>query len=557
MPSGGWPARESARPVLASPDPPAWDRETDVLVVGSGGAGYTTALFAQRLGHEALILEKADRIGGTTLKTGGWYWVPNNSLMRALGHEDSREDAIRYMARLSRPTLYDPEDARFGLPEDEHALIAAFYDHGAAAIDTLGEMGALASAIGADVPDYYAQIPENRQVYGRVLYPLKPDGEPARAGGGVEMVRQLDEAARARGIEVLTSHRVQRLVMDASGRVRGVEASDGEGRTVRVGARDGVVFASGGFVHDAELRRNFLSDPVFSGCGAYANEGDLVHIAGAAGATFRNMNYAWMCPLPFEWAVARRPDLSGVFTVPGDSMIFVNKLGRRTANEKAPYNELARAFFRWDAFRGEYPDYLMFMIYDDRCASLWAGNDYGNVIPPEGADDAHVVRGATLEELERALGERLARYGALTSGVRLEPGWAAAVARSVERFNGFARAGADLDFHRGASPIEPVFNGPGRGENVGDPTMFPISTEGPWHCVILVGGALDTKGGPKVDLGGRILDVDRQPIPGLYGAGNCVASPSGRAYWAGGGTLGPIFTFAYLTAEAIHVDSTG
>jgi hypothetical protein len=296
---------------------------------------------------------------------------------------------------------------------------------------------------------------------------------------------------------------------------------------------------------------------VFSGCGFLANEGDFVHIAGAVGASFRNMNYAWMCPLPFEWAVARKPDLSGVFTVPGDSMLFVNKYGRRAANEKAPYNELARSFFAWDAFRGEYPNYLMFMLFDDRCARLWAGTDYGNVIPPPGADDAHVVRADTLEELGAEIGARLQRYGALTAGVRLEPGWADEVARTVARFNEHAARGEDPDFHRGASPIEPIFNGPARGENAGDPTMYPLSTDGPWHCVILVGGALDTKGGPKVDIGGRVLDVDDRPIPGLYGVGNCVASPSGRAYWAGGGTLGPIFAYAYLTAAAIASDRAG
>lgn len=548
-----WPTRESARPVASGGA--AWTRQTDVVVVGSGGAGFATALFADRLGAGSVIVEKADTVGGTTLKTGGWYWVPNNSLMRELGYQDSRDDAIRYMARLSRPTLYDPDDPQFGLPDLEYALIAAFYDNGADAVDVLGQMGALTSTIGADVPDYYAQIPENRQIYGRVLYPLMPSGEPARAGGGVEMIRQLDSAARARGIDVLTGHRVQRLVMDEQGRAVGVEATTERGETVRLGARQAVVFASGGFIHDPELRRNFLSDPVFSGCGFYANEGDFVHIGGAVGATLRNMNYAWMCPLPFEWAVARKPDLSGLFTVPGDSMLFVNKYGRRAANEKAPYNELARSFFAWDTYLGEYPNYLMFMVYDDRCARLWAGSDYGNVIPPPGVDDSHVVRAESLDGLEVAIATRLQQYLPLTSGVRLQPGWAAEVARAVERFNAGAERGEDPDFHRGASPIESVFNGPARGENTGHPTMYPLATGGPWHCVILVGGALDTKGGPKVDLGGRVLDIDDRPIPGLYGVGNCVASPTGRAYWAGGGTLGPIFAFAYLTADAIQADT--
>ena len=49
------------------------------------------------------------------------------------------------------------------------------------------------------------------------------------------------------------------------------------------------------------------------------------------------------------------------------------------------------------------------------------------------------------------------------------------------------------------------------------------------------------------------LNLD-QPIPGLYGVGNCVASPSARAYWAGGATLGPIIAFAYRAANAAHLE---
>ena len=74
---------------------------------------------------------------------------------------------------------------------------------------------------------------------------------------------------------------------------------------------------------------------------------------------------------------------------------------------------------------------------------------------------------------------------------------------------------------------------------------------------LVTGGTLDTKGGPKTNPEGQVLNIADKPIPGLYGVGNCVASPTGRAYWAGGGTLGPIFTFAYLTAEAIHADAAG
>jgi predicted oxidoreductase len=82
--------------------------------------------------------------------------------------------------------------------------------------------------------------------------------------------------------------------------------------------------------------------------------------------------------------------------------------------------------------------------------------------------------------------------------------------------------------------------------------MYPFDSEGPYYAALLTGGNLDTKGGPATDAKARVLDRMGQPIPGLYGAGNCVASASARAYWAGGATLGPFLAFAYLAANAAH-----
>jgi 3-oxosteroid 1-dehydrogenase len=256
---------------------------------------------------------------------------------------------------------------------------------------------------------------------------------------------------------------------------------------------------------------------VYGGCAAASNEGDFVYIAGAAGAQLRNMNYAWMCPVSLEKAVARDPAMSGMFSVAGDSMLWVDKRGRRVVNEKLAYNELAQTFFRWDPARAEYPYLVLVAIWDQRSQDHSASDEYGRLIVPDGTDDAHVIRGDDLP--------------------------------------GLAAAGKDSDFGRGERAVEQLFNGvvreePGRA----NPTMWPLTGTGPYYAALVTGGTLDTKGGPKATPDGQVLDDQDRPIPGLYGVGNCVASASAQAYWAGGATLGPILALAHRAATAAHAE---
>ena len=125
----------------------------------------------------------------------------------------------------------------------------------------------------------------------------------------------------------------------------------------------------------------------------------------------------------------------------------------------------------------------------------------------------------------------------------------------MSRFNGFARKGKDDDFQRGERPVELLFNGPTAEKTGKNPTMYPISGNGPYYATLMTGGNLDTKGGPATNANGQVLDPLGRPIPGLYGVGNCVASASARAYWAGGATLGPFMAFAYLAANAANGES--
>mgnify|MGYP003386282802 CR=1 FL=1 len=535
----------------ATPGDPPWDDETDVLVVGTGAAGSAAAVFARQAGAAVLMVEKADYYGGTTAKSQGGYWVPNNSLMRARGLSDPRDAALRYMARLAHPESYHAQQPMLGLAARDHELIATFYDNAARVIDALGACGALASTFfpgGAGfqyMPDYYAHLPENAAPFGRILSPRMADGSP---GLGIEIARQFEAAMKTLAVPVRFGHRAQRLLMDAAGAVIGLELATGAGDVRRIRARRGVIFGTGGFIHNPQLRREFLRGTVYGGCTVPAAQGDLIPIAIAAGAQLGNMQNAWWSQVVFEQALANSAVPMNVFVPPGDSMLQVNRYGQRFVNEKFVYNERTQLHFVWDPVRAEFTNLLTFMIYDQRTAEQFAG-----MYPvPQGAAP-YVLRADTLDGLAGAIGERLASLEHASGSFSLDVEFAQNLKRGVERFNNFATSGLDQDFQRGGTPIEQYFHAlyrpPGQQNPAPNATLHPLAARGPYYAIILCAGVLDTKGGPKIDVHARMLDAAGQPLPGLYGAGNCIAAPAAQAYWSAGATIGSALVFGALAGE--------
>ncbi|MIL09425.1 FAD-binding protein, partial [Salmonella enterica subsp. enterica] len=360
--------------------------------------------------------------------------------------------------RLSHPQAYDAEHPTFGVPQSDFDCYAAIYDYASPATELLAERGALEYRHCDFVPDYWAELPEDKAPKGRVLLPK--GARDTMSDGGEVAVRTMSEKAIADGVTIVTGRRVQRTIVDLSGAVVGVEADDASGRTWRYGARKAVIFASGGFTHDETMRRNFQSVPSFGGCAARTNEGDFVNIGTALGAELRNMNYAWMCPIVLEKALNNDPGLIGTFSPSGDSMIYVDRKGRRVTNEKLAYNESAQAFFQWDPTTSDYPNLVLFAVWDSRSQAGSASTEYGRFIVPDGSDDAHVIKGATLAQLSDNIRERLAGYAGRLGGMKLADDFAASLEATIDRFNGFAKAGKDEDFRRGERQVEVLFNGP-------------------------------------------------------------------------------------------------
>jgi 3-oxosteroid 1-dehydrogenase len=529
-----------------------WDVDADVIVVGSGAAAYSAAITVRSKGSEVIMLEKAPILGGTTLRSGGGFWIPNNLFQKEKGIVDRKEDAVKYMTRYSFPQLYNPEDSRLGLPENEYNLISTYYDTACLMVDYLSGIGALKSIqeinwTGQPQVDYMDHLSENKGIRGRLLYSMGVDGKMAYGG---ELIRQLKVWADGHGIKLLLNHRVHRIVCNQTGEVVGVEVTN-QDRKIRFRARKAVIFGSGGFTHNRELMLHFQRGPHFGGCAAPSNTGDFVYMAGAIGAQLGNMASAFRAEIVLEQALADPNGSHNVFYVMGDSILEVNRYGLRIMNEKRNYNDRTMMHFIWDPLRAEWKNMLVFMIYDQRTATLWQGFP---PLPVQGMPAPYVIEGNTVDELGQKIDARLAQLATKTGGFRLDGSFIENLKQTLTRFNEFAKAGIDQDFHRGEfnydrewTTFPPTIPGtPWPPEELKNYTMHPLSETGPYYAIILGAGTLDTNGGPLINHKAQVLDAENRPIPGLYGAGDCIASPTANAYWGGGSTIGPAMTFGHI-----------
>jgi succinate dehydrogenase/fumarate reductase flavoprotein subunit len=527
-----------------------WTTVSDVVVVGGGVAGLTAAVQAARNGASVTVLERAALPGGTTAKSGGVLWIPNNRYMRARGLVDRRDDALRYMAKSAYPTFYNPDHATLGVPAAKLKLIETFYDTGFVAVDDLVGAGLL-KLEEIFYPDYYATMPEDTAPEGRALKPVTWEGY--RRGidklEGQVLIDQLIAACERLGVTVQMNSRVMGVLKDESGEVVGLEVRVRH-RAELVGARQGIVFASGGFLHNPEMALAYLRGPVVGGAACEGSTGDFVRIGTELGAPLGNMSHAWWAQLVLEMAIRNRSTLRDVYSPYGDSMMMVNRHGRRVLNEKATYNERGQVHFHWDAGAREYPNFLMFWLFDDALVNNPQASRFRFPIPAPGESLDYVITAPTWRELTQAIRDRLHSLRAHTGGVTLASDFEANLEQTLGRFNAMAKAGKDLDFARGESPIEKAWaQAPREGAVTG--AMHSFAAQGPYHCIILGPAALDTKGGPITDEKAQVLDHSGTPIPGIYGAGNCVASPAGQAYWGAGGTIGVAFTYGYIAGTQV------
>jgi 3-oxosteroid 1-dehydrogenase len=532
----------------------------DVIVLGTGAAGLTAALTAAEEGSRVGLFEKGETVGGTTAYSGGMIWIPVHPHEPA-GKGDTREQALTYLKALSN-----------GLISDEMA--ETYVDAGSEMVTYLEERTPVQFHCVPDFPDYHPEQAGAMAQGGRTLEcpmfefgdlgewrdrvhisPYWPTyhitvgettlGQPVpkeipqeemerraasdERGMGLALVGRLLRACLDRGVEPQTGHRAVELVME-DGQVAGVVFETASGRKdVRA---PNVVIGTGGFERDPELVRAFLRGPCTHAVSVPWNTGDGLRMVMRIGAMLGNMREAWWMPVvetPGSNAAGQML-LTVERTLPGT--IMVNRSGRRFTNEAANYNAFGAAFHEQDTTLGVYKNLPCWMIFNKAWYKAYglagglADSEQSPEEPPGWAVGADTLAG---------LAEKL--------GIPAD-----ALEETVERFNANARELRDPDFHRGESVFDRWWGDPTRRDGTAAPTLGP-NEGGPYYAVEVHSGALGTKGGPQTDTRARVLDVDGNVIPGLYAAGNAMASPMGMTYGGAGGTLGPAMVFGYLAGR--------
>jgi 3-oxosteroid 1-dehydrogenase len=560
------------------------DEAYDVVVVGGGAAALAAALTAGRAGASVVVLEAAPNVGGTTVKSSGGFWLPRNRLQRERARTDdrfidNRDNCLAHMARLSYPELYDRAAERHGLPQDAWELIVNFYDKAVEMLEDLESSDdisymMLGSFRGDDLGlPTWTQTEEDGNTYGRLLTvtPFDDDGSDPQSlaaadnrmggggsddsmkaqgstfGDGLDLIRFLLKGAKKYGAAVFTGHRVVDVTTADDGTVTGVIAETTGGR-VTVEARRGVIFGTGGMEHNQELRERFLRGPIVGTCGTPTNRGDFIGIAERLGAELANTREAWWAQLPLEPCLESFEQGELINQNYGDSTIVVSAEGKRVVNEKDTYNERGK-IHSVRAADGSYPNRLLIQILDDAVIQDTTDWPARWPVPTPDAIPDYVLVGQTLEGLTEKLSARLSQLADRTDGFALAPDFLENLKASIARFNGFAETGVDEDFGRGATWPQRYFSVSYREDAKENFTMYPIAKTGPYYAIVLGASCLGTKGGPKINARSEVLRPDGTPIPHLYGAGNCIGSPTAEAYWGGGSTLGPAMLHGYLAAK--------
>ncbi|WOE32236.1 MULTISPECIES: FAD-dependent oxidoreductase [unclassified Acinetobacter] len=555
------------------------EQQCDVLVIGSGAGGLSTAVTAADQGLDVIVAEKATVFGGTTAVSGGWLWIPNTPHAQHAGQAEPIETPKQYLKNV----LGDQYDEQ---------KIHTYLTKAPEMVDFFEKSTDVKFNIGAAVPDFFhiegsrvgwrsiVAAPFDGRELGSNLHLLKPAIPETMVWGmgiasgadmkhfintfntfssfiyatkrvlrhvtdlllrnrstqivnGNALVARLLKSALNLNVKLYSNHAAIQLLYEQD-RVVGAIFKTPEG-LVKIRAKQGVVLATGGFPHD-EKRKQQLFEHVSLGTPHYSaapetNTGDGLKLAESVGASVSE-NLPWAG----AWApVSLIPRLDGTLGrfphlvergKPG--LIAVLKNGQRFTNEGDSYPAFIKDMLK-NTVKGELS--RCWLICDHkfiRRYGLGAVKPFPISMQPW-LENGYLKSANNLEAL------------AAQCGIQAE-----ALKNTVTTYNIHAKNGIDPEFHRGTTPYQKA---QGDADHQPNPCIAPI-VHAPFYAVEIVPGSLGTFAGLHTDTASRVLDKNTQlPIPGLYAVGNDMNSIMGGQYPSGGITLGPAMTFGYLAGQ--------
>ena len=464
--------------------------DTDVVIIGAGGAGMTAALTASDAGKSVLILESQPAVGGNSVKsTGGMnaaktvYQDANTfdesagvekTLKAAEGYADN--EAITALAATvkeqweawqANPEGYFDSTELFALDTliggkglNDPELVNTLVNNSAAAIEYLDSIGIhlnnVAAFGGASVK--------------RIHRPVNEEGKTVSVGAYT--VPLLEAACQSRdNLALLTDVTAEKLLTNEAGAVIGVEAKGKNGNKVTVNAK-AVILATGGFGANLDMVVQYKPDLAgFMTTNAAGIQGQGILMATEIGAATVDMEQIQIHPTV-------QADTASLITegLRGDGAILVNANGERFIDEVGTRDVVSAAEIAQ-------PDSFSWLVVDQKMV------DASSVI------QGYIKRGLMLQ------GDS---YEALAKELGIP---ADAFAATMEKWNGYVAEKNDPDFGR---------------------TSFanPLDTA-PFYAVKVTAGIHHTMGGLKIDSQTHVLNTEGQIIPGLFAAGEVTGGVHG------------------------------